>query len=103
MFLVCPADLKRAFYRCFGSIVKDERHPVAGRNGNQPSICLGGAELVGAANDLIEQFEYSPLFVNQQLGVADDVDEQYISDLQLDLFFYLGSHLSVTCSKSSYL
>src|SRR5712664_829950 len=32
------------------------------------------------------------LFVNEQLGVADDIDEQNMPDLELDLFLDLRSH-----------
>jgi hypothetical protein len=93
MFLQRPADLQRAFDRRFRAIVKDERHPVTGRNLDQSTRRFRGAELIRATDDLVERLEQSSLFVNQQLGVADDVYKQDMRDLQLNFFLNLGGHL----------
>ena len=50
--------------------------------------------MFGLADNLIKQFEQASLLRSHQLGVADDVDEEHISDLQLDLFLNLGHRLN---------
>jgi hypothetical protein len=35
------------------------------------------------------------LVINRKLRIANDVDEQDMSDLELDLFLNLGGHISV--------
>jgi hypothetical protein len=89
MLFHCATDLQRAFHRRFRRVVKHQRHPIAGRNRNQPMICFGFTELFGAANNLIQHLEQAPLLIDQELGVADDVDKEDIGDLKLDLLFYL--------------
>jgi len=46
-------DLKGAFHRRFWGIVKNQRHPVAGRNCNQPMTRFRFTELLGATDNLI--------------------------------------------------
>jgi hypothetical protein len=46
------------------------------------------------ANDPIQQLQQPSLLVRYQLGLADNVDEEHIGDLQLDLFFNLNGHIS---------
>ena len=45
-------------------------------------------------NSLIEFLNPGVLLVNGELRVTDNVDEENVRDLQLDLLFYLGSHMT---------
>ena len=94
MLLDRAADLQRTFHRRFRCVVKDQRHPIAGRNRNQPMVCFGFAELLSATNKLVQQLKQAALLIKQELGVAHDVDEEHISDLQLDLLLNLGHRLT---------
>jgi len=49
-------------------------------------------KLLGRANGLIQLINRRALIVNRKLGVANDVDEQDMGDLELDLFLDLGGH-----------
>jgi hypothetical protein len=89
MFLQRAADFERAFNRGFGCVVKYQGHTVARWNRNQPIIDFRSLKLLSAAYYLVEYFEQSALLIDQQLGVADDVDEEHIGNLQLDLFLNL--------------
>ena len=93
MFFYRAADLQRAFHRCFRSIVKDQRHAVAGRNRNQAAGCFSGAELFGAADDPIQSLEQAALLVNQKVRVTNNVYEQDMRDLELNFFLNLSGHL----------
>src|SRR5437870_9276458 len=48
--------------------------------------------MFGLADDLIKQFEQPPLLRSHELGVADNVDEEHIGDLELDLLLNLCGH-----------
>ena len=50
-------DLKGAFHRRFRCVVKNQRHPVAGRNCNQPMARFRFTELLRATDNLIQQLE----------------------------------------------
>src|SRR5206468_7659287 len=89
VFLQRAADFERAFNRRFGGVVKYQGHTVARWNRNQPIIDFRSLKLLSAAYYLVEYFEQSPLLIDQQLGVADDVDEEHIGNLQLDLLLNL--------------
>ena len=53
MFFYRAADLQRAFHWRLRRVVKNQRHSIAGRNCNQPMVCVGFAELFGATDNLI--------------------------------------------------
>src|SRR5437899_7056093 len=89
VFLQRAADFERAFNRRFGGVVKYQGHTVARRNRNQPIIDFRFVKLLSAAYNLVEYFKQSALLIDQQLGVADNVDEEHIGNLQLDLFLNL--------------
>jgi hypothetical protein len=55
---------------------------------------FGFAELIGAASDLVESIEQRTLIVNQQFGIAYDVDEKDVRQLQLDFLFDLSRHVA---------
>jgi len=48
--------------------------------------------VLSAAYYLVEYFEQPALLIDQQLGVADYVDEEHIRDLELDFFLNLRGH-----------
>src|SRR6266513_5775777 len=48
--------------------------------------------MFGLADDLIKQFKQPPLLRSHELGVADNVDEEHIGDLELDLLLNLCGH-----------
>jgi hypothetical protein len=49
-------------------------------------------ELLGQANNPVEFINSGVLFVNGELRVADDVEEENVRDLKLDLLFNFGGH-----------
>ena len=53
MFLERAADLHRALHRRFRTGVKDQRHPVAGRDLKQTARGFGLLKLLGSANNLV--------------------------------------------------
>ena len=91
--LGCAASLESAFDRCFGTVVKNPRHPVAGGNCNQSARLFRSLELLRATNNSVQRVEQRALLINHQLGVTDDVDEQDMGDFELDLFLDLGRHV----------
>src|SRR5438093_777592 len=102
MFLHRAANLQRTLHRRFRSVVKNQRHAVSTGHSNEATVCLRRAEVVRAAHDLIEQLERAPLLVRHELGIANDVDEEHIGDLQLDLFFNFVSHLFARTVRKSW-
>ena len=50
-------------------------------------------ELFGQANNPVEFINSAVLFVNGELRVADDVEEENVRDLKLDFLFNLGGHV----------
>ena len=76
------ASLESAFDRCFGTVVKNQRHPVAGGNFNQSARLFRSLELLRATNNSVQRVEQRALLINHQLGVTDDVDEQDMPDLE---------------------
>jgi len=89
VFLQRAADFERAFNRRFGGIVKYQGHPVARWNRNQPIIGFRFVKLLSVTYNLVEYFEQPALLIDQQLGIANNVDEEHVGDLQFDLFFNL--------------
>ena len=84
------ASLESAFDRCFGTVVKNQRHPVAGGNFNQSARLFRSLELLRATNNSVQRVEQRALLINHQLGVTDDVDEQDMPDLELNFRGRLG-------------
>src|ERR1017187_491439 len=92
MFFESATDLKRAFHRLFRALVKNQRHPVAGRDLDQSGRGFSVLKLLGRANGLSQFVNRRTLLVNRKLRVANDVDEQDMGDLELDLFLDLSGH-----------
>src|SRR5205807_185078 len=82
-------------HRLFRTLVKDQRHPVASGDLDQSRRGFGVLKLLGRANGLSQFINRRALIVNRTLGVANDVDEQDMRDLELDLFFYFGGHAMI--------
>ena len=61
-----------AFDRCFGTVVKNQRHPVAGGNLNRSARLFRSLELLRATNNSVQRVEQRALLINHQLGVTDD-------------------------------
>ena len=53
------------------------------------------------ANNLVQFINSRVLFVNRELGVANNVDEQDMRDLKLDFFFNFGGHASFGAADSA--
>ena len=71
--------------RRFGVITEHQRAAVAGRHAQEFAFCFGLSELLGSPNNLLQRIELSALLVNRQLRIADNVNEENMSDLQLNL------------------
>ena len=61
-----PADFQRTLHRLLRTFEKDQRHPIAGRNGNEFSPRVALAELRSFAHDLIELVHHLSLLVDEQ-------------------------------------
>jgi hypothetical protein len=53
-------------------------------------------ELLGQANNPVEFINSGVLFVNGELRVAHDVEEENVRDLKLDLLFNLSGHIDLS-------
>jgi hypothetical protein len=97
------ADLERTLGRLLRAPVEDQRHPVAGRDLQEPVGRLRFPKLLGQANDLVELIDPGVLLVRRELGVTDDVDEENVRDLELDLFLVVVRHddSKASCSSKS--
>ena len=95
-----PADLKGALRRFLGTLIEHQRHPVAGGNLQDPIGRFSFLKSLGQMNNLVELLNSRVLLVNGELRVTDNVDEKNVRDLQLDLLFYLGGHISAQMGAS---
>src|SRR5215467_8911368 len=94
MLLYRTANLQCVFHRRFRRIIKNQRHPITGWNCYQTMVSVGFPELLRLADDLVERLEQAALLIDQQLGLADDVDKEQGGYLELDLLFDLRHRLS---------
>jgi hypothetical protein len=78
-------DLQRALDGRFDRIGENQGHAIAGRQADELAVRLGLAERRRLAHDLIEFVQGLGLFVDQQLGIADDVHEEHMGDFQAQL------------------
>ncbi len=93
-------DLQRAAGRFFRAVVEDQRHPIAGRQPNE--LFVGRfAHLRRREHDLGELVQALLLFLDQQLRVTDDVDEQDMPDLQPEIGLGFGGHGQLPASASA--
>src|SRR6266481_4031044 len=53
------ANFQRTLHRGFGSVIEAERRAVAGRHGNEPTLCLRRAEMFRLAVDFLNLREQS--------------------------------------------
>ena len=67
MFFESATDLERAFHRLFRALVKNQRHPVTGRDLDQSGRGFGVLKLLGRANGLSQFINRRALFVNRKL------------------------------------
>jgi hypothetical protein len=79
------ADFQSAQNGRLGAIAKDQGAAVARWQPKQFAFCFGLFELFSAANKLSKRLHLVALVANQQLRVANDVDEQDMTDLKFDL------------------
>src|SRR5438128_9242921 len=93
MFLNRAANLHCALRGCFRTCVEDQRYAVARRDFKQAARGFGSLKLFGGANDPVQFLNRRVLVVNRKLRIANDVDEQNMSDFELDLFLDLNGHL----------
>src|SRR4029079_13205887 len=85
MILERLADFHRATHRHFRIIPKNERTTVAGRQTQQFAFSLRSAELLGATANFPQFLQVLGLLVNEQLGIADDVDKKNVPDFELHI------------------
>src|SRR6266699_4285515 len=92
MFLQLLSNLQSAEDRCFGTVAKNERAAIASRQAQQFSLGLSFPDFFSAANNLLQPLNLFALFVNEQLRVTDNVDEQDVPDLEFQVGGLLGWH-----------
>ena len=74
-------DFKRTLRRFLGTLIEHQRHAIAGRDLYDAVGSFRLLELLGQANDLVEFFNPGVLFINPELRVTDNVDEENMRDL----------------------
>ena len=74
-------------------VAKDERAAVTGRQTEEFSFGFGSAKLVGSAHDLAQFLNVRALLCGAQFGIADDVDEKNMRDLEAEFRFLLVGHI----------
>ena len=79
-------DLERAPRRFLRAVVEDQRHPIAGRQPNE--LFVGRvAHLRRREHDRGELVQALLLFLDQELRVTDDVDEEDMPDFEAKIVF----------------
>src|SRR5258708_30870293 len=86
------ADFHGALDRLLGTVIKNERHSVAGRNLHQSARGRCLLEFVRTANNLVELVHQGLLFIRQARGITNDVNKENVRDLQAQLRFRLLRH-----------
>ena len=76
-------QLDGAPYGCFGVCEKHQRHPIPSGQRNKLILALCSSEFRSAGGYLLERFHLFPLVVHRKLGVAHNVDEENVGNLQL--------------------
>ena len=87
------ADFHGAENRSFGAVAENKGAAVARREREQLAFSLGGTELLGSTDDLFQLLQQAGLLANEQLRIADDVDEQNMADLELHVWQLLHPHV----------
>jgi len=77
------ADFHGAENRSFGAVAENKGTAVARREREQLAFSLGSTELLGSADDLFQLLQHAGLLANEQLRIADDVNEKNVPDLEL--------------------
>ena len=77
-------DLERAPGRFLRAVAEDQRHPIAGRQPNELFV-RGLADLRRGQHDLSELVKPLLLFLDQELRVTDDVDEQDMPNFKAEI------------------
>src|SRR5438094_2439841 len=78
-------DLQRAMRWLFRAMAKDQRHAVAGRQSNELFVSRV-AHLRCPEHDRCQLAETLLLFLDQELRVTDNVDEENMPDLEANIF-----------------
>src|SRR4029077_9251248 len=81
-----------AKYRRLRVVAESKRATVTGRQTQQLSFSLSGAELLSPAHDLAQRLNLSALLVSAQLGITHDVDEKNVGDFQSKFRFPFVRH-----------
>ena len=100
MTLECLGDFLGAKYRCLRVVTESKRAAVTGRQSQQLSFSFSGAVLLGPPHDLAQLLYLSALLVNAQFGIAHDVDEKNMGDLQSDFRFRFVRHRGMNLGGS---
>ena len=91
MLLQRFGNLERTPGRFFRAVVEDQRHPIAGRQPNE--LFVGGfAHRRRREHDLSELVEPLLLFLDQEFGVTNNVDEQDMPDLKVKIIVGFRRH-----------
>ena len=98
MTLKCFGRLQRAPDRRIWRARKSEGHSISGRRPNQFSCGFRDAESVGVSKNFVQLADRFALLVNQQSGIADNVHEKDMGDLELEIGFELSGH---SCKATS--
>ncbi len=77
-------DLERAARRFLRTVAEDQRHPVARRQPHELFI-RRLTHLRGSEHDLSELVQPLLLFLDQELRVTNDIDEEDMPDLKAEV------------------
>ena len=95
MCFQCPGNFQRALHRFLQALEKDQRHPVAGRNGNKLAISLAGLKLRSFAHQLIKLLHDLALLIDEQFRITNHVHEQNVRDLEMKMRFLDVRHFGL--------
>ncbi len=100
MALQSLADFQSAQGRGFRSVAKNQCAAIPGRQAQEFAFRFGEANLLRSTHDFLQLLQQLALLANQPLGVADNVDEQDMPDLETKTGLLVGRHERLSLLKS---
>ena len=94
--LECAADFDCATDRRFRAVEENQRHAVARWNADEFPFGFGRLNLRGVRDDKIQLLLNFTLFIEQKLGIPDNVHEQDMPDLHLRFWSVFRSHIAAS-------
>jgi len=81
-------------------VAKDKCAAVTGRQTEEFSFGFGSAKLLRSAHDRAQFLNVRALLCGAQSGIADDIDEEDVRDLEAEFRFLLVWHQGINLGSS---